>query len=152
MSPSFAPEDASTYDWETRFSSYYWDAESGFYQVRHRYVHPSIGRWLSHDPVGESEGINIHYPEIGISPAFDGNLYKYVNNNPVNLTDPTGLVPVPCSIGLQVFCITVCAAQGKLSGGCYMDIEIIGIFPDLIVHITLECDCCLSADAPPGRN
>ena len=49
---------------------------------------PTIGRWLSRDPIEERGGIN---------------LYGYVGNNPVNLIDPDGRHPVlaiPIIIGL----------------------------------------------------
>lgn len=36
-----------------------------------------LGRWLSHDPIGENGGLNF---------------YGYVNNNPINSTDVLGLV------------------------------------------------------------
>jgi uncharacterized protein RhaS with RHS repeats len=38
---------------------------------------PNLGRWLQEDPVGFEAG--------------DANLYRYVLNNPTNLTDPNGL-------------------------------------------------------------
>lgn len=41
---------------------------------------PTLGRWLSEDPVGFT--------------AADPNLYRYVGNNPTNATDPTGLSKV----------------------------------------------------------
>lgn len=41
--------------------------------------HPTLGRWLTPDPIG-FEG-------------QDPNLYGFVRNNPVNLTDPSGLAP-----------------------------------------------------------
>jgi uncharacterized protein RhaS with RHS repeats len=41
-----------------------------------RWYDPSVGRWLSEDPIGYE--------------AEDFNLYRYVRNNPVNLTDATG--------------------------------------------------------------
>jgi RHS repeat-associated protein len=28
------------------------DADTGFYQVRNRYLHPGLGRWLTRDPIG----------------------------------------------------------------------------------------------------
>lgn len=41
------------------------------------YYNPSIGRFLSKDPIGFKGG--------------DVNLYRYVRNNPINLIDPFGL-------------------------------------------------------------
>jgi len=52
------------------------DAETGLYYYRARYYDPGAGRFLSEDPLRFRVGIN-HY--------------RYVRNNPVNLTDPTGL-------------------------------------------------------------
>ena len=49
------------------------DADSGLYYLRARYYDPSIGRFLSQDPLP------------------GGNLYAYVGSNPVNRMDPTGL-------------------------------------------------------------
>jgi RHS repeat-associated protein len=60
-------------------SSNYWgfageqrDEESDFYYLRDRYFDPVIGRFLGQDKFGGG--------------------YPYAGNNPVNLTDPTGLV------------------------------------------------------------
>ena len=53
------------------------DEESGFYFYRARYYDPSIGRFLTEDPIGFAGG--------------DVNLYGYVTNNPVNFIDPFGL-------------------------------------------------------------
>jgi YD repeat-containing protein len=44
---------SSSYTWETLFDAYRWDGESGFYQVRYRYLHPTLGRWLTRDPLYE---------------------------------------------------------------------------------------------------
>ena len=52
------------------------DAESGLYYYRNRYVDSKTGRFLTRDPLGISRGPNV---------------YNYVNGNPLNLTDPTGL-------------------------------------------------------------
>jgi len=52
------------------------DTETGLYYYRARYYDPGAGRFLSEDPLRFRVGIN-HY--------------RYVRNNPVNLTDPTGL-------------------------------------------------------------
>jgi uncharacterized protein RhaS with RHS repeats len=44
---------------------------------RARYYSPGIGRFVSRDPIGLQGGVN---------------LYSYVNDNPVNYTDPMGLL------------------------------------------------------------
>ena len=54
------------------------DTESGLYYYRARFYNPHTGRFLSEDPI-EFLG-------------RDQNLYRYVSNNPINLSDPTGLV------------------------------------------------------------
>jgi len=52
-----------------------WDKETGLYYYRARYYDPMEGRFISKDPIGIAGGIN---------------LYGYVQNNPVMMTDPTG--------------------------------------------------------------
>ncbi len=60
-----------------RFSSKYWDGETGFYDYGYRYYSPSMGRWINRDPIEEEGG---------------GNLYAFINNTQINHTDPFGLV------------------------------------------------------------
>jgi RHS repeat-associated protein len=52
---------------------------AGIYQVRARYYHPGLSRFVSEDPLGLAGG--------GV------NLYVYAGGDPVNHTDPTGLSP-----------------------------------------------------------
>jgi len=59
-----------------RYTGREWDSETNLYYYRARYYDPAIGRFVSEDPTGFKAGINY---------------YRYVRNNPVNLTDPTGL-------------------------------------------------------------
>jgi RHS repeat-associated protein len=69
-------------DWNISFHSHYLDTESGLFQMRYRYYHPTIGRWLSRDPIGERGGAN---------------LYAMAWNNIVNNIDWLGLV-ADCSL------------------------------------------------------
>lgn len=55
---------------------YYSDARQRLY-VRARHYAPSQGRWMSKDPIGFA--------------GLDWNLYRYVDNNPHNGADPSGL-------------------------------------------------------------
>ena len=60
-----------------RFVGYRYDTETGLYYVRARYYSPVLGRFLQTDPIGLGGGTN---------------LYAYVGNDPVNGTDPSGLM------------------------------------------------------------
>ncbi|MHC4321711.1 MAG: RHS repeat domain-containing protein [Planctomycetota bacterium] len=61
------------------------DIETGLYFYRARYYNPSIGRFISEDPIGFNGG--------------DTNFYVYVQNNPVNFIDPDGLKAKCCTFG-----------------------------------------------------
>jgi RHS repeat-associated protein len=54
--------------------------EANLYDYRNRVYSPDLGRFLQTDPIRFSVG--------------DVNLYRYVSNNPVNLIDPDGLMPL----------------------------------------------------------
>lgn len=55
------------------------DPDTGLFYMQARYYDVSAGRFLSVDPLVPTSG-NV----------FDFNRYTYVNNNPINHTDPTG--------------------------------------------------------------
>lgn len=61
-----------------RFSTKYYDPESGLSNFGYRFYYASAGRWVNRDPIGEDGGIN---------------LYSYVNNNPISEIDPLGNCP-----------------------------------------------------------
>jgi RHS repeat-associated protein len=58
------------------FTGHFWYARSGLYMAPYRAYAPTLGRWLSRDPIEESGGIN---------------LFVYVENSPVVRRDPLGL-------------------------------------------------------------
>lgn len=61
-----------------------WLPELGMYHYKARIYSPTLGRFLQTDPVGYAQGLN---------------LYAYVDGDPMNATDPTGMVPcvvLPC--------------------------------------------------------
>ena len=77
------------------FAGMFWVDDSSLSLTLFRAYDPSIGRWLSRDPLRGAE-------------FFQGpNLYAYVNNDPVNVTDPTG------EFGLKEL-ITIAYLIGKL--------------------------------------
>ncbi len=58
-----------------RFSTKYQDDETGLVYYGHRFYDPSVGRWLSRDPIQEEGGLN---------------LYGFVYNNPLGYYDYLG--------------------------------------------------------------
>ena len=58
-----------------RFSTKYYDAETDLYYYGYRYYSPSLGRWISRDPIEEEGGMN---------------LYAFVANTPTHVFDVLG--------------------------------------------------------------
>lgn len=56
------------------------DSETGFFYYRARYYDAHLGRFISQDPIGFAAG--------------DANLYRYVGNQSLVATDPSGMTPV----------------------------------------------------------
>ncbi|MCP4401191.1 MAG: RHS repeat-associated core domain-containing protein, partial [bacterium] len=69
-----------------RFSTKYFDAETGLSYYGYQYYKPGLGRWMTQDPIGEQGGLN---------------LYAYVRNSPIQLLDPLGLAAGECVTGLN---------------------------------------------------
>jgi RHS repeat-associated protein len=65
-----------------KFTGYESDAETGLNFAQARYQSPVQGRFTSVEPLGASTN-------VGNPQSF--NRYSYVNNNPVNSVDPTGM-------------------------------------------------------------
>lgn len=64
------------FDFDFGYTGHYFHAPSGLNLALYRAYSPTLGRWLSRDPVAEYDGAN---------------LYRYVYNDPVDATDPLGL-------------------------------------------------------------
>jgi RHS repeat-associated protein len=62
-----------------RFSTKYFDSETGLYYYGYRFYHPGLMRWLNRDPIGESE---------------IGSLYTFALNSGINYCDKLGLFTV----------------------------------------------------------
>ncbi len=58
------------------YCGYRYDAETENYYVRNRYYSPTLGRWITRDPIGYEGGIN---------------LYGYVESSPAGEVDLSGL-------------------------------------------------------------
>ena len=82
-----------------RYRGYYFDAETGLYYVSSRYYDPEICRWINADSLLNPDSV------------LGNNLFAYCLNNPVNLADTTGELPV--------FLVTaaVGAVAGAIIGG-----------------------------------
>jgi RHS repeat-associated protein len=70
------PGNASDVSSEVLYAGYRFDPETGFYHVRHRSYHPTLGRWTSRDPAGYVDGMN---------------LYAYCQGEPADYSDPWGI-------------------------------------------------------------
>ncbi len=62
------------------FTGHYYHAPSALHLALYRAYDANKGRWLSRDPIGETVSLN---------------LYGYVDNNPIEFSDPLGLFPNP---------------------------------------------------------
>jgi RHS repeat-associated protein len=83
------------------FAGMEYDSVTGLYYDHARYYDAAIGRFTSQNPMGFAAG--------------DTNLYRYVGNDPVNLTDPSGeIVPLPLII------LGLGALGGGTIGGGYV--------------------------------
>jgi len=76
--------------------------ELGLYDYRHRFYHPGLGSFIQTDPIGlQTEGAKFSAEQTalygdGAPAAFTSselNLYRYCNSDPVDTSDPFGLVP-----------------------------------------------------------
>ena len=99
------------------YSGYWRDAETGNYLARNRFYNTALATWISRDPIGYK--------------GKDVNLYRYVKDNPVVLTNPTGLtvkvchaptnIPILGRLGFQHYWLEIdCGSTGlgPTGSGC----------------------------------
>ncbi len=77
------PSGASSHENDILFADRRLDLETQLYHFRLRQYHPTLGRFVSRDPIG-----------VWGDPGNAGNAYAYVGGNPVNGLDPMGLFDV----------------------------------------------------------
>jgi RHS repeat-associated protein len=92
----------SNYEHCFMFQGHEYISELGLYDFRNRFYHPQLGRFIQSDPIGlQTEGDKLSaqqaalYVGGGAPETFSSselNLYRYCNNDPVNGSDPDGLV------------------------------------------------------------
>jgi len=75
LNADFTPKLGNTPVIPETYTGREWDAEAGLYFYRARYYSPTMGRFISQDPIGLKAGQNY---------------YAYCANNPLNATDPSG--------------------------------------------------------------
>jgi RHS repeat-associated protein len=78
LSPDFSIRGTSECGWTFLYHAEFIDALTGLYNYGFRFYHPILGRWISRDPIGEEGGMN---------------LYGFVQNQPTNNFDISGLIP-----------------------------------------------------------
>ena len=93
------PPPQQSYYWRNpfRFSTKYWDDETGLGYWGYRYYSSRMGRWISRDPI-EEEG--------------DFNLYHLVRNNPIDSVD---------ALGTSEICLRAPIICGCPPDGCPVD-------------------------------
>jgi RHS repeat-associated protein len=86
------------------FASREFDAETGLYYNRARYLDPFTGRWTTQDPLGFAAG--------------DANLYRYVGNMATMATDPSGNIAFLAAMPLAwKIVVGLCAASTAATAG-----------------------------------
>ena len=74
-------------DDQASFTGHIYDSETGLTYMQARYYDPTIGRFLSIDPVGFAEHMDLGNGTFGF------NRYAYANNSPTKYIDPDGAYP-----------------------------------------------------------
>ena len=85
-----------------RYRGYYWDADIGLYYLQSRYYDPVTCRFINVDSLLDQRSI------IG------NNMFAYCLNNPTNMTDESGDIPIPI-IAAGIGALTRALISGGIS-------------------------------------
>ncbi|MGI6496909.1 MAG: RHS repeat-associated core domain-containing protein [Kiritimatiellia bacterium] len=89
-----------------RFSTKYYDSETGLYYYGYRFYAPELMRWLNRDPIEERGGVNV---------------YAYCRNSPVILLDWLGLLDIDVMFYGTALTDILPFLGGRTVGNYYMD-------------------------------
>lgn len=92
-----------------RYTGREYDTDDLYY-YRARYYDPTIGRFITPDPIGFLSG--------------DTNFYRYVGNDPVNFTDPSGLIANMAGALAQLASINRGRSDGNPFNGIVSDTSV----------------------------
>ncbi len=85
-----------------RYRGYVYDTDTQLYYLQSRYYNPEMGRFINADSYASTgQGI------------LGNNMFAYCNNNPANMSDPTGGL----AISLTVLGLIIGAVAGAIAGG-----------------------------------
>lgn len=111
------------------FAGMLYNADSGLYLTQYRAYDPTVGRWISRDPL--YAGMPLGFVDIREAT----NLYAYVRNSPVNYVDPRGTNPL-IGVGAGVGTIAM-PGIGTVAGGIVGGVVGYFVF-DAVLNSTAE--------------
>ncbi len=117
------------------------DPETGLLYYRARYYDPTTGRFLQEDPIGL----------LPFGAGILNHLYGYVENNPINLRDPLGLISSCQALGAakRAAAFGVCLTRAALSwrteiGACFVFCSTAILTRGAIPALNVVCGICVA--------
>jgi RHS repeat-associated protein len=87
LTPAYGARASSSYVWTVGFQGMSFDSVAGLSHQRARWYSPTLGRWVTMDPMGYGAG--------------DVNLYRAMENKLTTRLDPSGLAPFAAEISVS---------------------------------------------------
>ncbi len=159
LTSAFAPQESSSFNWETLYAGYRWETATELFHVRHRVLNSVIGTWCQRDPL-----LN----------AASSSILQYVEGNPLVRLDPFGLKSQqqvncesscgdfcysnyysswwPPSQWQYMWCIDSCYAQCAGNGYDVSGVpcRIASAFGDECMREFIQCACFMAGDFLPS--